>query len=103
MTARVDDDNGRFVACVEGLDVQAEGDSADVAREELIQAMINWISAMDCADSMSTALVEAGFPEIDEETELHLDFEAREIKTPVEFAESVWTAETAGSLLREDD
>jgi len=74
LTARVDHEDGRFVACVDGLDVQAEGESGDVAREELIQAMITWISAMDCTDSMAVALSEAGFPEINEETELHLEF-----------------------------
>ena len=65
---------GGYVAWVDGLDLRAEGESADVAREELVQAMITWISAMDCSDSMSAALTEAGYPEIDEETELHLEF-----------------------------
>ena len=66
--------SGRFVAWVDGLDVQAEGESADVAREELVQAMLIWISARDCTDSMAKALSEAGFPEVDEGTELHLEF-----------------------------
>ena len=74
LTARVEEENGRFMARVDGLDVQAEGDSANVAREELVQAMISWISARDCTDSMAMSLAEAGFPEIDEETELHLEF-----------------------------
>ena len=74
LTARVEHENARFVAWVDGLDVQAEGDSADVAREELVQAMLIWISARDCTDSMAMALSEAGFPEVDEETELHLEF-----------------------------
>ena len=74
LTARVEQEGGRFVAWVDGLDVQAEGESADVAREELVQAMLIWISAMDCTDSMAVALADAGYPEVDEETELHLEF-----------------------------
>ena len=66
--------SGRFVAWVDGLDVQAEGESADIAREELVQAMLIWISARDCTDSMAMALSEAGFPDVDEETELQLEF-----------------------------
>ncbi len=80
----------RFVARVEGIDVQAEGDSPDVAREELIQAMITWISARDSSDSMALALAEAGFPEVDDETELHLEFEEPLAGWP-------------GSALRDDD
>ena len=75
---------GLFVASVDGLDVQGEGETADVARDELIQAMISWISAMDCADSMAVALAEAGFPEIDEETELHLEFADSQAETVVD-------------------
>lgn len=85
LTARVDNENGMFVASVDGLDVQGEGESADVAREELIQAMISWISARDCSDSMAVALAEAGFPEIDEETELHLEFENSKVETAADY------------------
>ena len=79
LTARVEHQEGRFVAWVEGLcfegrPVQAEGESADVAREELVQAMLIWISDRDCSDSMAAALAEAGYPEADEDTELHLEF-----------------------------
>ena len=74
LTARVERENGRYVASVDGLDVHAEGDSADVAREELVQSMIRWISTMDCSENMVDALADAGFPEVDDETELHLEF-----------------------------
>jgi hypothetical protein len=82
LTARVEQDDAgfaagfvaRFVARIDGIDVQGEGDSPDVAREELIQAMLSWISSHDCSDSMTGALTEAGFPEIDDDTELELEF-----------------------------
>lgn len=95
LTARVEQEGDRFVAwvdglCFEGRPVQAEGESADVAREELVQAMLIWISDRDCSDSMAAALAEAGYPEVDEETELHL-----------EFMDSL--AEASGSTRREND
>jgi hypothetical protein len=74
LTARVEQEDARYVARVDGIDVQGEGDSPDAAREELIQAMLIWISLRDCTDSMGMALAEAGFPDIDDETELHLEF-----------------------------
>ena len=79
LTARVDRlsmDNGdaKYVALVEGIDVRGEGESPDSAREELIQAMLSWISDQDCAESMAGVLAEAGFPRIDDDTELELEF-----------------------------
>ena len=74
LTAKVEHEDARYVARVDGIDVQGEGDSPEVAREELIQAMLSWISMRDCSDSMGAALAEAGFPEIDDETELELEF-----------------------------
>ena len=67
-------DTVRYLARVEGIDLWAEGASADSAREELVQAMLSWISTQDCAESMSVALAAAGYPEIDDDTELELEF-----------------------------
>ena len=74
LTARVGQEDTRYVARIEGIDVQGEGDSPDIAREELIQAMLTWISLRDCTESMSDALANAGFPGIDDDTELQLEF-----------------------------
>ena len=74
LTAQVEWDNARFVARIEGIDVIGEGDSPEVAREDLVQVMLSWISSRDCTDSMATALSEAGFPEIGDDTELELEF-----------------------------
>ena len=74
LTARVEREDARFVARIEGINVQGEGESPDLAREELVQAMLSWISSQDCAESMAGALAAAGFPEVDDETELELEF-----------------------------
>ncbi len=79
LTARVERDDTRFVARIEGIPPsvqmpQGEGESADSAWEELVQAMISWISSHDCSESMAGVLAEAGFPPIDDHTELELEF-----------------------------
>ena len=74
LTARVEQENARFVARIDGIDIRGEGESPDLAREELIQAMLSWISSRDCSESMAGELAEAGFPEIDDDTELQLEF-----------------------------
>ena len=74
LTARVEWEEAGFVARIEGIDVRGEGESPGSAQEELVQAMLSWISNQDCAESMAWALVEAGFPEIDDDTELELEF-----------------------------
>ena len=74
LTAQVEQENAKYVARIEGIDVRGEGESPDSAREELVQAMLSWISSQDCAESMSGSLTAAGFPEIDDETELELEF-----------------------------
>lgn len=79
LTARVERDDAGFVARIEGIPPsvempQGEGESADSAREELVQAMLSWISSHDCSESMAEVLAEAGFPPIDDDTELELEF-----------------------------
>ena len=74
LTAQVEQEDAKYVARIEGIDVCGEGESPDSAREELIQAMLSWISSHDCAENMAEALAEAGFPQIDDETELQLEF-----------------------------
>lgn len=74
LTARIIREDSRFIATVEGINVRGVGESPEAARDELVQAMLSWISTRDCAESMAGALADAGFPEVDDETELELEF-----------------------------
>jgi len=47
LTAQVEQEDAKYVARIEGIDVRGEGDSPDLAREALIQAMLSWISSQD--------------------------------------------------------
>lgn len=80
LTARVENqadapETARFVARVDAINLQAEGPSPESAQDELVQVMLSWISSHDCAETMPGALAAAGFPEIDDHTELQLQFE----------------------------
>ena len=74
LTALVEPGEAGFVARVAGLGVCGEGESPEAAREDLVQAMLAWISGHDCGDTLPSALAAAGFPEIDDDTELELEF-----------------------------
>ncbi len=74
LTAHVVWETDRHVATVDNLPLEGVGDSVEQAQDDLIQAMRAWIEAHDGSDSLEQALADAGFPGVDEETELQLEF-----------------------------
>ena len=74
LTARVQWDDGRYVATVDGLTLKAEGETVDEAQDELINLMRNWIEIQDGKSALEETLAEAGFPGVEEDTELQLEF-----------------------------
>ena len=74
MTARIEEESARFVARVDGLFIEGEGDTAEAAQEDLVQIMRAWIETQDGTESLSGTLADAGFPGVDEDTELQLEF-----------------------------
>ena len=74
LTARVLWDDGRFVARIDSLPLEGAGESVREAQDELIQVMRAWIEANDVPDTLAPALADAGFPGLDEDTELQLEF-----------------------------
>ena len=76
LTARVSLEAGNYVARVDNLPVVGTGGTLEEAQEELIQAMRSWIEAQDGQDKLEQFLAEAGFPGVEENTELQLEFVA---------------------------
>ncbi len=74
LTARVEQEESRFVARIEDLELEGEGESLEAAQDELIQAMRAWIETHDGTDTLGDVLADAGYPGVDEETELQLEF-----------------------------
>lgn len=74
LTARVAHEDGGFVARVEQLPLAGAGDSVQAAQDELILVLRSWIESEESADNLEQALAQAGFPGVEEETELQLEF-----------------------------
>ena len=74
LTARVAPENGGFVAKVEQLPLEGSGDSVRAAQDELILVLRAWIETHEGRDNLEQALAQAGFPGVEEETEVQLEF-----------------------------
>ncbi len=74
LTARVVWQDDRYVALIDSLGLQAEGDTKEAAQNELISLMLSWIEVQDGRSSLEETLTQAGFSGVAEDTELQLEF-----------------------------
>ena len=74
LTAKVVWQDGRYSATIEALGLVGEGDTLEAAQNDLINLMRNWIEVQDARSLLEQALAEAGFPGVEEDTELQLEF-----------------------------
>lgn len=75
LTARVSGEDGRYIARIDQLGLEGLGNSAREAQDELIYNLRAWIEVQDTTGGLEKALAEAGFPGVEEDTELQLEFE----------------------------
>ena len=71
LAAHVFADGGRFVAAVDGLDLEGKGNTPDAAQDSLVQAMRSWLERLDTAGKLGDAL---GIDSLGEDTEIVLHF-----------------------------
>ena len=74
LKANVNQIEERYVARVDDLDIEGEGESLEAAQDELIQAVRAWIESHDGTDTLADVLADAGYPDVGEDTELQLEF-----------------------------
>ena len=74
MTAKVEWQDGVYLASIETLGLSAEGETVEAAQDELINVMRNWIEVQDARSLLEEALAQAGLPGVEEGTELQLEF-----------------------------
>ena len=74
LTARVQWDDGRYVARLDALELEAAGPTAAQAQDGLINLMRSWIEIQDGKSALEEILAQAGFPGVEEDTELQLEF-----------------------------
>jgi predicted RNase H-like HicB family nuclease len=74
LTAQVAREDSGYVARLAQLFLEGTGDSLQEAQDELIQALRSWIETHDGQDDLEQVLAQAGFPGVEEDTELQLEF-----------------------------
>lgn len=72
--ATIEKEEDRYVVRIDDLDLEGVGESLEAAQDDLIQIMRAWIETHDGTDSLSKVLANAGYPGVDEDTELQLEF-----------------------------
>jgi len=84
LTAKVDRLEDKYGARIDDLSLAGEGETLEAAQDDLIQVMRAWIESHDGTDTLSDVLAEAGYPGVDEETELQLEFVETALSTDAE-------------------
>ena len=84
LTAQIDRIEDKYVVRIDDLALVGEGESLEAAQDDLIQIMRAWIESHDGTDTLSGVLAEAGYPGVDEETELQLEFAEAALTTDAE-------------------
>ena len=74
LKATIEQEEDRYVVRIDDLHLEGVGETLEAAQDELIQIMRAWIETHDGTDSLSKVMANAGYPGVDEETELQLEF-----------------------------
>ena len=74
LEAKVVKTDGGYVARIDDLNLECEGESLETAQDEMIEVMRAWIELQDGTDNLGDAMADAGFSGVNEETELQLEF-----------------------------
>ena len=74
ISAKIEMIEDKYVAKIDDLELEGEGATLEAAQDELIQVMRAWIESHDGTDTLSDVLADAGYPDVDEETEVQLEF-----------------------------
>ena len=74
LTSQVVWEDEQYVARILGLEIQGVGGSLEAAQDQLIQSMRIWIESQESGSKLEQSLTEAGYPGVEETTELQLEF-----------------------------
>ena len=74
LTARVTWDQESYLAKVDQLSLEGSGDSVEAAKDALIEVVRSWIQEHDGTGGLGQTLEDAGFPGVEDDTEVRLEF-----------------------------
>ena len=70
--------SGVFLATVENLPLSSRGDTWDEAEDRLVQEIKQWVQSCEEEGTLEKSLATAGYPGIEDETEILLVFSDEE-------------------------
>jgi len=82
LTAHVVREDEGYVARLGGLELTGSGESIQQAQDELVDKLRGWIEIHEADETLEKALSEAGFSEVDEDTEIQLEFTGTVLEGP---------------------
>lgn len=74
LTAQVVREDEGYVARLGGLELAGYGESIQQAQDELVNKLRDWIEIHEAGETLEESLREAGFAEVDQDTEIQLEF-----------------------------
>ena len=74
ISAKIEMIEDKYVAKIDELELEGDGATLEAAQDEWIQVMSAWIESHDGTATLSDVLADAGYPDVDEETEVQLEF-----------------------------
>ncbi len=74
LAARVAPDEDGYRATIDGLVIDGRGDTPVQAQDDLVEKFLSWIQARDGEGKLEAELAEVGFADVEESTELELEF-----------------------------
>ena len=63
-----------YLATIEKLSLSGRGDTIQDAQDDLVEKFKSWVQTCDGNGTLETVLAESGYPGVDEDTELELEF-----------------------------
>lgn len=74
LTATVESTGDGYLALLGPLKLQGEGETARMAQDDLVDLVRSWIELRQADESLGQALTDAGFPGLEDDTEICLEF-----------------------------
>ena len=74
LTASVEPTENGYLALLDSLELQGTGETPRLAQDDLVDLLRSWIELRQADETLGQALTDAGFPGLEDDTEIHLEF-----------------------------
>ena len=74
LAARVARDEEGYLATIDGMVINGKGATPEEAQDDLVDKFMSWVQAKDGQGKLEAELAEVGFADVEEDTELELEF-----------------------------